>query len=271
LVSAHEIVNLPSASVLELLRQTARPEKFPLTVAVFSDPVFEQDDTRIPIAGARHTNSQSSQTDSLSRLLRDFDEAGSNPPRLPGSAREAQAILQFVPRNTAKLESGFDANRKNLADKQLAQFRIVHLATHGMVDENYPELSGLVLSLYDQQGQFHQEGYLRLTDIYELSLPVDLVVLSACRTALGKRVRGEGLIGLTRAFMSAGAARVIASLWRVDDTATAELMKRFYQGIFKDGLTAAEALRAAQISMTNDPQLRHPYFWSGFVLQGDWR
>ncbi|HEX7333356.1 MAG TPA: CHAT domain-containing protein [Pyrinomonadaceae bacterium] len=271
LVLAHEIVNLPSASALQLLRQTTRPKKFPLTVAVFSDPVFERDDTRIPILGRRNQASQPSSNNSLSRLLRDFEELGSNPPRLQATAVEAQAILQFAPRATARLESGFRANRKNLADKQLAQYRIVHLATHAMIDEHNPELSGIVLSLYDQQGQFHQEGYLRLTDIYELNLPIDLVVLSACRTALGKRVRGEGLISLTRAFMFAGASRVIASLWRVDDEVTAELMKRFYEGLLKDGLMPAEALKAAQISMWKDPRWHHPYFWSGFVLQGDWR
>src|ERR1700752_2643421 len=270
-VSAHEIVNLPSASVLQLLRQTPRPEKFPLTLALFSDPVFERDDSRIQIAGRRHPDSQSTPSNSLSRLLRDLDEIGSNPPRLPATAREAQAILQLIPRNSAKLESGFDANRKNLTNKELAQYRILHLATHGMIDEQNPELSGMVLSLYDKQGQFQEEGYLRLTDIYELNLPIDLVVLSACRTALGKRVRGEGLIGLTRAFMYAGAARVIASLWRVDDEATAELMKRFYQGLFRNRLTPVEALQAAQVSMSKDPRWRHPYFWSGFVLQGDWR
>jgi CHAT domain-containing protein len=140
-----------------------------------------------------------------------------------------------------------------------------------LLDDNHPELSGLVLSLFDEQGRPQEDGYLRLHDIYNLNLPVDMVVLSACQTGLGKKVKGEGLIGLTRGFMYAGASRVVASLWQVDDAATAELMKRFYNGIFKDKMAPAAALRAAQISMLQHSRWPEPYFWSGFILQGEWR
>ena len=105
----------------------------------------------------------------------------------------------------------------------------MHFATHGLLDSEHPDLSGLVLSLVDEKGT-PQDGFLRLHEIYNLRLPVDLVVLSACQTALGREIRGEGLVGLTRGFMYAGAARVVASLWQVDDESTAELMKRFYRG-----------------------------------------
>jgi CHAT domain-containing protein len=104
-----------------------------------------------------------------------------------------------------------------------------------------------------------------------MKLGAGLVVLSACETALGKPVEGEGLLGLTRGFMYAGAPRVVASLWEVDDKATGELMKKFYEGMFVHRLTAAAALRAAQDAIRREPQWRSPYYWAGFVLQGDWR
>jgi CHAT domain-containing protein len=145
----------------------------------------------------------------------------------------------------------------------------VHFATHGLLDSERPSLSGLVLSMVDERGA-RQNGYLRLHDIYNLRLDADLVVLSACQTALGKEIKGEGLVGLTRAFMYAGAPRVVASLWQVSDLATAELMKKFYAGMLQRGLRPAAALRAAQLQMSQDSRWASPYFWAGFVIQGDW-
>jgi CHAT domain-containing protein len=165
----------------------------------------------------------------------------------------------------------FKASRATATDPVLAQYRIIHFATHGLLDDKHPELSGIVLSLFDEHGQPQEDGFLRLHDIYNLKLPAELVVLSACQTGLGKKVKGEGLIGLTRGFMYAGATRVVASLWKVDDAATAELMKRFYKGMFKEKMTPAAALKAAQVSMWEQPRWRNPYFWSGFILQGEWR
>jgi CHAT domain-containing protein len=107
-------------------------------------------------------------------------------------------------------------------------------------------------------------------DIYNLHLPVDLVVLSACSTGLGKDIKGEGLIGLTRGFMYAGAAGVVASLWKVDDDATAELMRYFYEGMFKKGLSPAAALRDSQLAMSQQKRWQSPYYWAGFVIQGQY-
>ena len=146
----------------------------------------------------------------------------------------------------------------------------MHFATHGLIDAERPELSGLVLSLVNDRGA-PQDGLLRLADIFNMRLNADLVVLSACQTALGKEIKGEGLVGLTRGFMYAGAPRVVASLWQVSDLATAELMKKFYQGMLQRRLTPAAALRAAQRQMARDPRSSSPYYWAGFVLQGDWR
>jgi CHAT domain-containing protein len=151
----------------------------------------------------------------------------------------------------------------------LGEFGIIHFATHGFLNDEHPELSGVVLSLFDENGQ-PREGFLRLHDIYNLKLPVNLVVLSACNTGLGKDVKGEGLIGLTRGFMYAGASSVVASLWKVDDEATAELMSYFYKFMFKDGLSPAAALRKAQISLSQQKRWQSPYYWSGFVIQGQY-
>ena len=143
-------------------------------------------------------------------------------------------------------------------------------ATHGLLNSEHPELSGMVFSLVDRQGK-HQDGFLRLHEVYNLNLPAELVVLSACQTGLGKDVKGEGLIGLTRGFMYAGAARVMASLWQVDDSATAELMKRFYAKMLGEGLRPAAALRDAQVEMSKHKRWHAPYNWAGFVLQGEWK
>ena len=163
----------------------------------------------------------------------------------------------------------FAATRQSAMNPDLSQYRILHFATHGLLNSNRPELSGLVFSLIDEQGRT-QDGFLRLPDTYELKLPADLVVLSACRTGLGQEIRGEGLVGLTRGFMYAGAARVLVSLWNVDDAATAELMRRFYQKMLgSEKLSPAAALRAAQLSLSQDRRWAAPYYWAGFILQGE--
>jgi CHAT domain-containing protein len=139
-----------------------------------------------------------------------------------------------------------------------------------LVDTTHPEFSGLLFSLFDERGT-PQIGLLSLEDIYSLNLPVDMVVLSACETALGKEVKGEGVMGLTRGFMYAGASRVVASLWKVNDVATTQLMAGFYRSMEQDHLPVAAALRKAQLEMANDKRWASPYYWAGFELQGDWK
>ncbi len=164
----------------------------------------------------------------------------------------------------------FKASRATATSSALSHYRIVHFATHGVVDFEHPDLSGVVLSMVDEKGE-PQDGYLRLHDIYNLNLPADMVVLSACQTGVGKQIKGEGLIALTRGFMYAGAFRVVASLWKVDDEATAELMAEFYKQMFTDGLKPAAALHAAQLNLSHQKRWRSPYYWAGFVLQGEWK
>ncbi len=270
LIVDHEIVNQPSASTLALLVTETRARKTaPKNVAVLADPVFEADDPRIDSAPTNHTaRTEESQ---IGRAVRDVSLSGPvGPiPRLPASGDEADAIMSLTPWLSGFKAIGFQANRATAMSSDLANYRIVHFATHGFINSEHPKLSGVVLSLFDQKGQ-PQDGFLRLHDIYNLKLPVDLVVLSACNTGLGKDVKGEGLIGLTRGFMYAGASSVVASLWKVDDAATAELMRLFYGYMLRDGLSPAAALRKAQVTMSQQQRWQSPYFWAGFVIQGQY-
>jgi CHAT domain-containing protein len=287
LVAEHEIVNLPSASVLALLRRQANGRAAALKeVAVLADPVFDKDDSRV---GKAAKNKQAivlasekeilpALPEQLTRSLDDVGlgtrEAGFALPRLAFSRQEADAIMAVA---MTKTNSGkgmealdFRASRETALSKDLGQYRIVHFATHGLLDNEHPELSGLVLSLVDQEGK-SRDGFLDLEDVYNLTLPADLVVLSACETGLGKQITGEGLIGLTRGFMYAGATRVVASLWKVDDVATADLMGRFYRGMLKEGLRPAAALRQAQMEMQKQKRWTNPYYWAAFTIQGEWK
>jgi CHAT domain-containing protein/tetratricopeptide (TPR) repeat protein len=286
LILDHEIVSLPSASVLSVLRrELADRQTATKMVAVLADPVFSQDDARVKqvIAakkipfGTQNSQSQpavsSGPSTTLSRALRSVraDNEGAGLGRLLFSRDEAEAILSAVKPRQAGLEAlDFRASRKMAMSQELSQYRIIHFSTHGLLDSRRPELSGLVLSLVDEAGK-PQEGFLRLSEIYDLRLNADLVVLSACQTGLGKDIRGEGLIGLTRGFMYAGTPRVVASLWQVDDAATAALMKRFYRGVLLEKLPPAAALRAAQLEMLKKNQWQSPYYWGAFILQGEWK
>jgi CHAT domain-containing protein len=196
--------------------------------------------------------------------------AGIDLRRLPFSRYEAERLLALVPRRDALAAFDFAASQTTAMSEDLRQYRIVHFATHGYLNSDRPDLSGLILSLVDEQGT-PQDGFLSLPEIYNLRLGADLVVLSACQTALGKQVRGEGLIGLTRGFMYAGAPRVVASLWAVEDRATAELMGRFYTAMLQRGSRPAAALRVAQLSMFRERRWSAPHQWAGFVFQGEWR
>jgi len=270
LMVEHEIVSLPSVSALAVLRKTAASRQ-PATksVAVLADPVYEQDDPRLK--SKANEVAQRDHAD-LYQAAKDVSliDTASGIPRLLASAEEAEEITQLAPRCSARKALGFDANLDTARDPELAQYRIVHFAAHGISNNEHPELSGIILSLYDESGH-PRGGFLRLHEIYNLNLPVELVVLSACNTGLGKEVKGEGLIGLTRGFMYAGAASVMSSLWRVDDDATAELMRYFYEGVLKDGLPPAAALRKAQIKMWRIKRWRSPYYWAAFVLHGEYR
>jgi CHAT domain-containing protein len=290
LISEHEIVNLPSASVLAVLRrQETIRSPATKTVAVMADPVFVAKDDRVNLAlihgppglnipaesaaslPVKVADEPTEDHSDLDRSAKEIGISGMNSfPRLPFTRREADAIYSIAGKDNSFEALDFDANKTTALSPQLKDYRIIHFATHGLLNNDHPELSGLVFSLVDHQGQ-PQDGFLRMLDIYNMDLNADLVVLSACQTALGKEVGEEGLIGLTRGFMYAGAPRVVASLWKVDDEATAALMKTFYEGMLRDHQTPAQALRTAQLWMRTQPNWQSPYYWAGFGLQGEWR
>lgn len=267
LVARHEVVRLPSASVVAAMRRE-RPRAMPKkTLAILADPVFDRADPRLGAASPRTASAGTSGAPLLvSRNALGRARVG----RLPFSREEADAIARLVPAGEALKATGFEATRDTALGPALRDYRIVHFATHGVFDSSRPALSGLIFSLVDRQGRY-KNGYVRLQDIYNLRLDAEVVVLSACETALGTEIKGEGLVGLARAFMYAGAPRVVASLWAVDDLATAELMTRFYRGMLQGSLPAAAALQAAQRSMRSEARWRDPYYWAGFTLVGDWR
>ncbi len=283
LIAGHEILSLPSASTLAVLRSEMRERKPALkTIALFADPVFDRNDERLKagIAQAKmaadNAASAQNEQDLLRRSVAEFaDEQGDQTggqwtARLPSTRQEALAIQALASESERLVMLDFDATRAAAMSDELRSYRYVHFATHGLFNNTHPELSGLVFSLVDRQGQ-EQNGFLRTLDVSNLKLAADLVVLSGCRTGLGKEVNGEGMLGLTRAFMYAGAKRVVASLWQVNDAATAELMKRFYQGMLGERrLSPAAALRAAQLAMWRNKRWYAPYYWAAFALQGEW-
>ena len=272
LIVKHEVVNLPSASALAVTRSESKRKLPPKTLAVFADPVFDVSDERVKKRpDAKPPQVESSVIASLTRSTSDVGIANTNQSvaRLPGTEIEAEKILSLVPANSRQQAFGFAANFANATNPNLSQYRMIHFATHGLLNSENPELSGVVLSLVDSQGN-PQNGFLGLRQVYNLKLPAQLVVLSACQTGLGKEIQGEGLVGLTRGFMYAGTPRVVASLWSVNDAATAELMKRFYQNMLQKKLTQAAALRSAQVELWQQQQIGAPYYWAAFVLQGDW-
>jgi CHAT domain-containing protein len=273
LVTKHNIVNAPSASILGSMREEAgRRQPATRLLAAFGDPVFYS-------SYAKHKDKnggdQLAMKNSDVARLRDielgkdrFDPAVI--PRLFYAARELTNLRELT-RGQALVFSDVNATRERFFTTDLTQYEILHLATHGgFLDPKRPDSAGFLLSTTDPNGQ-ELNGFVGLEDIYDLHAPVQLVVLSACQTALGKDVRGEGLVGLTRGFMYAGASSVVASLWKVDDAATAELMKHFYSNLLQHQMQPAEALRAAQNSIRQNPRWSSPYYWAAFTLQGEYQ
>jgi len=190
-------------------------------------------------------------------------------PRLEFSGKEIENVASFFSEGSSDIYLRNKATEENLKrNGALNKFNFIHFATHGLIDENNPDLSSLVLTSEKNSGE---DGFLQAAEIFNLKLNADLVVLSACQTGLGKLVRGEGMVGLTRAFMYAGTSSVIVSLWGVSDMSTASLMGEFYRNLIKDKLNKTDALRKAQITIMSDEKYAHPFYWAPFILVGDWR
>ncbi len=283
LIVKHEVVSLPSASALAIQRSgLAGRQPAPKLLAVIADPVFDRTDTRLTTPSTAPSDKLQPQTLSAddTRSIEHLAETSADKsgvktiklviPRLPFTRQEASQLMALAPKGSSFSAIDFQASRATVLNPALSQYRYLHIATHGWLDAERPGLSALVFSMVDAQGQ-PQNGFLRANDIYNLKLPAELVVLSACQTGLGKEVKGEGLVGLTRGFMYAGAARVVVSLWNVNDKATADLMTRFYEKMLQQGERPAAALRAAQVEMWKQKQWHSPYYWAAFTMQGEWR
>ena len=195
-----------------------------------------------------------------------YKGAGFRFDQLPRTRAEVRSIATLFPAADTTLRLGLEASESTLKSEALREYRRVHFATHAVLDERTPARSGIVLSLV---GSGQEDGILRVNEVFDLKLNAELVVLSACQTGLGVLVRGEGMVGVTRAFLSAGASRVVVSLWEVNDQATSSLMNGFYRHLASNQ-SPTSALRAAKLAMLHSGQLayRHPYFWAPFVLTG---
>lgn len=269
LILDHEIIQEPSIATLRAIRAAEKKNRDAADkiAAVIADPVFSRSDTRVQnstlVASAATNENRPEST------LRAIDLRGGDPTRLTHSSEEADAIANAAPRGTTMIVKGFDATRETALNARLGDYQIVHFATHGILNSEHPELSGIVLTMVDKNG-VDKNGVMPLNDIYNMDLSAELTVLSACQTALGKDIKGEGLVGLTHSFFSAGSKSVVASLWKVDDRATAALMEDLYQSMLQEGMSPAAALRAAQLKVMQDKRWGNPYFWAGFVVQGEY-
>lgn len=267
LLENNEVVVLPSFSTLLAIRsapnRTSSPGKL---IAVIADPVFSPADERVQGEGVSPGIALAG-TDKNTDYSQPATRYGLT--RLAHASEEADAISAVAPWGTTMVVKGFDADREAVMGSDVGQYQIVHFATHGYLDNEHPELSGIVLTMVDRNGVW-KNGLMPLHDIYSLDLSAELTVLSACQTALGKDIKGEGLVGLTHSFMSAGSKSVVASLWKVDDRATAALMAEFHESTLRKGMPSAAALRSAKLKVMRDRRWSAPYYWAGFVFQGDY-
>jgi CHAT domain-containing protein/tetratricopeptide (TPR) repeat protein len=261
LVSRFEILEEPSAAVLLTLSRDDVHKHRDLRVSVFADPVYSREDSRL----ARSHPASESSDDSIVRWATETGLA--RLPRLSASRDEALTIEGLAGRNRTSMHLGFDATPGSVRATDWEQFSIAHFAAHALSNPAHPALSGVVLSMVGADGA-SIDGLLWMSDIYSLHFPVDLAVLSGCRTASGQQIPGEGLQGLARAFLFAGARRVLGSLWSVEDQQTGLLMRRFYGGLLREHLPPASALRKAQRQLAQAPETSAPYYWAGFTMQG---
>jgi CHAT domain-containing protein len=280
LVKTNEFSYAPSASVIAVIRQqAAKPSG--RDVLLVADPVFTDADPRAQMGAVPIDASAATRGLGLASALSDIstegkpagDSGGAAPQiaRLKGTRTEADQIAQLsrASGRQADVWLDFNASETNVETRDVKKYRVVHFATHGLLNAEHPQFSGLILSLVGNQ---NADGFLRTDEIFNLKLGSPLVMLSACETGLGKEKRGEGVIGLMRAFMYAGAPTVGVSLWSVADRSTAELMSDFYRNLLaKDGVSPSTAMRAAQQKMIGGKKYSAPFYWAPFVLVGEWR
>jgi CHAT domain-containing protein/tetratricopeptide (TPR) repeat protein len=266
LVATHEILRVPSVTALRAIssRMDRKPLEVHSKVALVGDPVFSATDNRVRVRERPAADSVT--PTALEIALQDLNPSASSLARLLESREELLAIAALSPGEHVTV-TDFAANRTRAEHLLRENYPVVHFATHGILNSAHPELSGLVLSLLDENG-YPQDGFLRLQDIYRMRIETDLIVLSACETARGPILEGEGLSGLALAFLNAGAVTVVASHWKVDDLATRLLMEEFYRALFLGNDNPTAALRRAQVSLWRRARTRSPFFWSAFEVYG---
>jgi CHAT domain-containing protein len=231
----------------------ARPG--PPRLALFGDPVFDARDPRVAQQGAAPGAAALPKSESDPRELA----------RLPGTARELDAIARLGGDGVVVQASGLGATRAALLTLPPGGIDVLHLATHAIIDADLPELAALVMSRVDASGRA-QPGNLRAHDILGLAGAPPLVVLSACDAAAEPAGAADGRMNLVRAFLASGARDVVASLWEASDAGTTELMTRFYEGLLGLGLEPEVALARAQAQLAASGRFRAPFYWAGFVV-----
>jgi len=280
LVKTNEIIYAPSASVVGAIRQQEN-NRSGRAMLIVADPVFNSKDTRAHIAVSsanaetRGLGIQSALADvagqEAAKAAESIKMEGLPLARLAGTRAEADQIAKLAKASGTQADVwlDLDASEDNVDVRDITKYRILHVATHGLLNAERPQFTGLVLSLV---GNKNEDGFLRTDEVFNLKLGSPLVMLSACETGLGKEKRGEGVMGLTRAFMYAGAPTVGVSLWSVADKSTADLMTDFYRRLLAlQTASPATAMREAQLSMIAGKRYSAPFYWAPFVLVGDWR
>jgi CHAT domain-containing protein/predicted negative regulator of RcsB-dependent stress response len=269
LLLSNEIIYEPSATMFRLIKSKKNPGRHPAKdFMIYSDPVFSNDDARL--AEFQKNNPALNEAELAKNKVQKRGNNLIKLERLDGAAGETEAIFEYFSRKNSRIVDGFAAKREYFLKEDFTDYKILHLATHGIFNENFPELSGVVLSQYDQSARA-LNGSIWLQDIYGLKLNADLVVLSACDTGIGQEMKGEGLLSLSNAFLQVGAETVIASHWKVEDEATSRLMKDFYRILAEQNVSSSEAIRRARIAMYEDPNYSFPYYWASFTPHGDYR
>lgn len=266
ILETNEVSYLPSFSILTNLRRNREKNNFTSEkeLAIWADPVYERDDSRLRANNVLSTKSASQLDDA-----READLAEMQFGRLLNTRLEANRIIQLFTPEKASVFEDFAANRERLKDEDLRHYRILHFAAHGVINNSHPQNSGILLSLFEEDGSA-RPGLLSLNDIFRLRINADLVVLSACQTGLGDELSGEGLMGLKQGFFFAGTKSSVLSLWQVNDEATADLMQHFYFALIKKRLPAATALRQAKLEIYRQKGWQNPYFWAAFTFHGEY-
>jgi CHAT domain-containing protein len=274
LIKTNKVSYAPSASVIATVRD--QKPAVGRNILLVADPVFSAKDPRsqsgsaaIPAEVTRGLGLDSAVTDVNGPATQSTGPL--TLPRLAGTRIEAEQIGRLAKADGAQADLWLDlsANENDMKTRDLQGYRVLHVATHGVLDAMRPQFSGLVLSLVGNKGD--DDGFLRTGEVFNLRLGTPLVMLSACESGLGKVKRGEGVIGLSRAFMYAGATTVGVTLWSVADRPTAELMTDFYQRLLGPNPSPSDAIREAQLAMISDKKYSAPFYWAPFVLVGEWK